>query len=300
MSRAADDFPDPPDAVVQAYRDLDELAWSELPDAVDTLTDGPEQGPPYAQDFRVTPRLASASTVGQHPLIHTARHRTPAEVEANATAAVAFTTVPGDVIVRPAESSEALAWREPVRVREPVTTPGRFGGTLGVVLELVRVDLPEWRLAVVERVATFIRVAALNSAGQPIEGTEFATDGCGCYDPFPRFVHPEDPQGALSVRWSLLGIGADDPAFEGVPGSAIPNDGVQIQPHWFDLRYGWGQRYTTDLRLVVPSGVTSVRLLATVTSAASWSVEVGGRLAVWWVGGGPREAALEAAIHRSR
>lgn len=264
------------------------VVWGELPDNAATITDGPERSQPYAHNPRVDSRLPRGATVGQAPGAHTGRHRVPAEVQPDSDEAAQWAATPGDQWVRPADSSEALVWREPVQVRPDVITPGRL--PTGVVVELVRVDLPDWRLATIERLATYLRV-------EPVDGGDvFVTDGCGCYDPFPVFVSPAGP---LTVRWSLIGLSAQDPGFDGLPAHTVPSLGVQLQPHWFDLRYGWGQRYTTGLQLEVPSGVTSVRLLATIESAGAWRVRVGGRLGVWWIPGGPRGAALEAATRRT-
>jgi hypothetical protein len=272
---------------------IDWTPFVELPDDVG-ITEGPERRAPFAQDPRVDPRLPRGWTVGQGPRAHTARHGAPAEVEIDSGDAATFAATPGDVFVRPADSSEALEWREPVRRRASFDTPGRFTG--GVVFELVRVDLPDWRLAVVERVATYLSVVSIPADEEPV--VTFTTDGCGCYDPFPDLVHPGTQQ-VLDVRWSLLGLSISDPSFDNLPAHCLPNTGVQLQAHWPDLRYGWGQRYTTGMQLQVPSGVTSVRLFATVQSEGAWRVKVGGRLGVWWIGGGPRAAALQAAIKRT-
>lgn len=272
--------------------------WGELPDAV-AMTDGPERAQPYGQDPRVSSRLPRGHTVGQSPTAHAARHRAPADVEFDAAAAAASAAAPGDQYVRPAESSEALAWDELANHRVPpllMNDPTHAPPITAVALELVRVELPEWRLAVVERLACYLRVVALDVAGAPT-GTEFVTTGCGCYDPFPDFVHPVG--GApLTIRWSLLGLSSDDPTLDGLP-SNVMGTPIQLQPHWSDLRFGWGQRYTTGLQLEVPTGVTSVRLVASVASAARWRVTVGGRLGIWRIGGGPRGAALRAAQSRA-
>lgn len=271
------------------------VVWSQLPDNA-PLTWGPERRLPYAHDPRLSARLPSGTTIGQSLDAHTARHRAPANVEPNSSQAASWAAEPGDVFVRPADSSEALAWREPTRFRTIEVNGLR--GTQSVVVDLVRVELPSWRLAVVERLATYLRVVALDTGGQPT-GSQFVTDGCGCYDPAPDFVHPVTQQ-PMVIRWSLVGLAAGDPTFDGLPGETVPNsEAIQLSPHWTDLRFGWGQRYTMGLQLEVPSGVTSVRLLATVQTAARWRLTVGGKLGVWWVGGGPREAALKAAVSRS-
>jgi hypothetical protein len=296
---------DAPEVDEPADADVGEgVDWLDLPDSIEwwedelpddaPITEGPERSNPYAHDPRLASRLPSGATVGQGSRVHVARHRAEPDVLPDSGAAATWAATPGDTTVRPADSSEALEWREPVRRRPELTTGGRVPN-LGVVLELVRVDLPDWRLAVVERLATYLRVTPVASPA----GETFVTDGCGCYDPFADFLHP-DNQAPLEIRWSLLGLAASDPSFDGLPPSCLPSSSaIQLHPHWSDLRFGWGQRYTTGLQLEVPSGVTSVRLFATIFSTAAFRVVVGGRLGVWWIGGGPRAAALRAAVSRT-
>lgn len=270
-----------------------------LPDAPQ-LPPGPYVVLPRAADFRLGPRLPSSSTVGSSPRVHTARHRAPAGVTLLSSAAASWAAERGDELTRPAESAEALQWFEPVGRRPCLDTATIRGGSidLGTSLEIARADLPGWRLAVVERVATYVRVQALTTGGQP-SGSPFVTLGDGGYDPFVELLHPVTSE-PLGLTWSLVGVARTRPSFDGAPLVGVGGEPVQIQPQWNDLRWGWGQRYTVGLQLEIPTGVTSVRLVATIATSSSsrWRVCVGGRLGGWWIGGGPRGAALAAAISR--
>jgi hypothetical protein len=225
----------------------------------------------------------------------------PAYVVPDSGDAASWAAAAGDV-ERPADSSEALAWREPAQAVTPAELFTELT-TAGVVRQLVRVDLPLRRLAVVERVATYLRAVPTDREGVAL-GPVFTTTGAGDYDPFQVLIHPTD-QSMLVVRWSLLGLNTNDPEYSGVPGYMLPHEPIQIAAHWSDLRWGWGQRYTTGLQLEVPAGKTSVRLFATIATSSTgrlpgaWRVSVGGRLAVWTISGGPRRAALTAAVKRT-
>jgi hypothetical protein len=251
-------------------------------------TDGPEGIAPWSHNHRVGPRLPHGWTVGQSWQVHTARHRIPAEVDDDADEAGTLVATPGDVDVRPSGSSEALAWREDVGFRE---LDDELDGSLA--FEVARLDVPTWGVTNVERLATYLRATPLDDAGEPA-GPTFVT-AC-CVDPFGP-VHPTTDT-RLRVRWSLIGANSGDPSFDG-PAHGVLGRTVQLATHWFDLRYAWGSRYTCGLQLLVPPDITSVRLVATPDAGGSnWSIAVGGRLVVWSIGGGPREAALTAATHR--
>lgn len=272
--------------------------FDELPDAPAT-TLGPFRSPARAHDHRLSPRLPTGYTVGQAPHVHAARHRGEAAAPILSGEAASFGADPGDEVSRPADAAEALQWFEPVRVREAFELPGgRVSPELGTSLEVARVDLPSWRLAVVERIATYLRLQALDAAGEPT-GSPFITTGDGAYDPFPAFIHPVTLE-PLDLRWSLLGVARARASFDGAPIAGLAGQPIQLEQTWADLRFGWGQRYTQGLQLEVPSGVTSVRLVATAASdpVSRWSVVVGGRLGGWLLAGGPRGAALRAATSR--
>jgi hypothetical protein len=252
-------------------------------------TEGPDRRIPFAHDHRVGPRLPHGHTVGEDLNVHASRYRLPPSVDDEAALEASFVAEKSDVESRPTGSSESLVWRETANDREATSLDG------STAIELVRVDVPEWATVCVERLATYIRATALDQSGQPT-GATFVT-GC-CVDPFARLLHPTD-QSPLVVRWSFLGVNSDDPSFDG-PAHGVMGRDVQIEPHWSDLRFAWGSRYTTGLQLLVPAGITSVRLVASADSnGASWSLTLGGRVAAWWIGGGPRKRALAAATQRS-
>lgn len=272
--------------------------FADLPDAANASF-GPFVASPRAGDFRLAPRLPSGATVGQSPHVHTARHRWPAQVQAHAGPAASFGAAPGDELTRPAEAAEALQYFDAVSRRPCIDTGTIRDPAIGETRQVARVDLPGWRLAVVERVATYLRAQALDTAGDPIAGSLFVTSANGGYDPFPDLDHPITGE-PLDLRWALVGVRRDRPSFDGLPAANIAGEAIQIQPYWTDLRWGWGQPYTLGLQLEVPSGVESIRLVATVATSSSsrWRVCVGGRLGGFWISGGPRGSALRAATSR--
>ncbi len=275
--------------------------FQDLPD-YGSLTSGPWRARAFAHDPRVASRSAHALTCGSEPAIHSARHRTPAIVADWAEVAAQYVTTPGDLYTRPADSSEALAWRELARVAELPDVLPRTGD--GFAVQLLELEVPQWAGVVVERVATYLDVQALDDEGEPIGDRVRTAEFC-CSDPFPEFVHPTTGT-ELRFRWALLAVKAGDPPLVfGSPASHVPtSSATQILQTWDDLRFAWGSRYSTDLRLVVPAGASSIRLYAIAEEtgplgASPWRVRVGGRLGVWWIGGGPRGRALAAVSERS-
>jgi hypothetical protein len=262
--------------------------WSEflhLPDSPPTTT-GPFRGLPWAHDHRRGPLLPIGLHLGTDPNVHTSRWGVPAVVNPDVRAQAVAAVERGDVFVRPADSSEALGWRESSAFK-PATS---INGT--VAFEVARIDVPELALVVVERLATYLRA----TPGGVEDPTTFVTT-C-CEDPFGAPTHPTTGQ-QLLVRWALLAVSSSDPSFDGAA-HGVMGTPIQIDPYWNDLRFGWGSRYTTGLQLLVPPGCSSVRLVAIPDGqGAAWTVVVGGRLGVWWIPAGPRQRALAAATSRA-
>jgi hypothetical protein len=262
--------------------------WSEfslLPDSAPTTT-GPFRGLAWAHDHRVGPLLPAGLFIGTDPNVHTSRWGVPAVVNDDARRSAAAVVAGGDVLMRPADSSEAIAWREVSDARSATVLDGTRG------LEVARIDVPEQALVVVEGLATYLRATPVGVE----DPTTFVTDCCS--DPFGAPTHPTGGE-QLRVRWALLGVASSEPSLDGAA-HGVTGIPIQIQPYWSDLRFAWGSRYTTGLQLLVPPACTSIRLVAIPDAqGAAWTVSVGGRLRVWWIPAGPHGRALEAATSRT-
>ena len=149
------------------------------------------------------------------------------------------------------------------------------------VWELARCGWPQYGVASLERIATFLSAQGLDGQGQPT-GAPFVTiDNTPLCQPV---IHPTSGE-ELEVRWLLRQIRDDGTNIldasprERVPVSSSP-DGLPAE--WSDWRFSWQSRYTEHHRSILTS--RGVRLFVQLRAAtpAAWRVNVGGRLTLWW------------------
>lgn len=199
---------------------------------------------------------------------------------------------------RPGDAIEALRWSE--QVGRPQTSGD---------IEVSAVDPLRWwevaslrfsprSLAVLEQLATYYRAQPITDEGSPT-GDLFV--GCGQCDLLATATHPDG--GSLSVSWALLRLATidDGPPIVGVETHKLPaaDSDLGLPRRWDDLRFGWGGRYTKDLRCVVRGdGGSTLRLFVGLQASASFRVAVRGRLAGWNQIAGPLGAALKSVQSR--
>lgn len=193
---------------------------------------------------------------------------------------------------------------ERVRYFDPVRkSAGQRANPGSFTIELVRVRIPGQAVAVVKRLAVWLRVTCPTfNNGVPVEffeGTPLPpTVANGSPFPFPL---ASAAGGTLDFEWSLVRQRVPDtneePAFQAVLGlGVIPADLVLVGP-WRDARYMWNSPYTDGNNWV--TGTRSIlRLFCTTTVVGNdlWSVEFGGRVGGFHQIAGRLGAALDAAI----
>lgn len=177
------------------------------------------------------------------------------------------------------------------------------------VVELVRQPIPVNSVAVIETIATWLRVHADNPGGEAVDLELFngvvapPVQAQGTPFPFP-LAHPVN--GTLSVEWLLIREGVPDagfgvqPAFVGPQVSTvefIPCDYPVLSP-WRDMRYPWDASDSNNQSWIVGDR-SLLRLFATITITGDpWRVEIAGRLAGYIQITGYLKAALAAATQR--
>lgn len=180
------------------------------------------------------------------------------------------------------------------------------------VIELVRQPIPVNSVAVIETIATWLRVHADNPGGQALDLELFngivapPVQAQGSPFPFP-LTHPAAGGGTLSVRWTLIREGVPDagfgvqPAFVGpqvATPPVIPCDYPVLSP-WDDMRYPWDAGDSNNQSWIVGDR-SLLRLFATITITGdnSWRVQIAGRLSGYIQITGYLKAALAAATQR--
>jgi len=213
--------------------------------------------------------------------------------------------------VHPIANNERVHWFDKINHVGPLRTlPDPR------VWELLRVPIDsEIGIGVIETIATWLRIEALQTDGQPVpnfnplefsaETPVYSTPG-GLLDidststPFPFPVpHPLDPDAALTVRWWLVRhelsweqtsypfwlVGLN-PAFIG------PRE--HIIPPWADMRYTWGSEHSRRQHILV-QGRAFARLFVEISGGVlAWSVHAGARLAGYFQEAGDLGAAQHA------
>lgn len=226
----------------------------------------------------------------------------------------------GQVLNFPAAHPERIEYFDLVH-RVNVAATGATGDGFSLFFELVRVPVIRWGIAVIERLATFVRAQALNDQGAPagppvILGGNLGntvssvlaapptnmTDPC----PFP-FASAFIDGRALSLTFRAIFQGNSrldgsyDPAFM-VAGPNFPT-GFPVLPEWSDMRYAWGSRYTENLKLITGEHGW-VRVLVRIDVAgggavgSGWDLEFCSRLAGYRQNAGPAGAAQRSALWR--
>ena len=239
-------------------------------------------GPLAHEPFRVA-RLPAAWVIGVDRDVHRRTWGVELESWEGSVAAEQALREAGDVAT-PAEASETQRWQDSTDAFA-LTLPGAGAWAW----EVASVPIPGRSLAILEQLATYLRVTA--------PGVSYRTTADA--DPFqPQpFVSGGS---SLTVVWRLVAPQGARPRALGVPAHTIPSDPplASLPVEWTDFRFGWGGHYTTNMRVVVPSGPRVVRLfvIATLVGAAEWSIFAGGRLAGFTQLGGSRRAALHTAL----
>ncbi len=185
----------------------------------------------------------------------------------------------------PGESGERLRWADIARAI-PITVTAE-----PLAWEIMRFDVPTGALAVLERLACYLRVTA---DGVP----PFVT--AGPVDPFVALV---DGVGEpLRFAWHLritTGVTADPGFLTGAPVSSIVGDVVDGFPsRWTDLRFAWGSAYTEHRQAVI-QGPARVRFWFEVQSSGAFTVTAGGLLGYYVQNAGQSGAALRTATSRA-
>lgn len=176
-------------------------------------------------------------------------------------------------------------------------------------LELVRQAVPVNSVAVIETIATWLRLHAANAGGEALDlelfnGVVLAPVlAQGSPFPFP-LTHPNG--GTLAVRFTLIREGVPDagvgvqPQFVGpqvATPAFIPCDHPVLSP-WDDMRYPWDASDSNNQSWIVGDR-SLLRLFATLTITQNpWRVEISGRLAGYIQITGYLRAALAAATQR--
>lgn len=182
--------------------------------------------------------------------------------------------------------------------------------------EVARCDSQSYGMVVVQRLATWARVQAIDADGNPDGNSidlaetfnnDAPTLGRAFGSPFPfPLVHPSDPSRSLTIEWRL--VYQDVPSLStSVPVILPPGAGTQRVPAartwkaWDDMRYGYGSRYTTGMQIQYTGhGIWRLFAIAKVAGLTEvgglgFSVQVGGRLAGFTqLGGDYSRARLDA------
>ncbi len=189
---------------------------------------------------------------------------------------------PGDVLATPDAFTERVTWEEPA-IFYPATIAASG------VYEIVRVQLGQTEIFILERLATFL-VAAHGDV------TVITLDGGD-----PSIGVAQDGGNILRWRWHLR---FDDqelsPLFvvAGTRGD-LPSGGIDgISPTWNDQRYQWGSRYGQLLRILT-AGPGYIRLFIEFDlTGEPWGVRFGGLLGGWRQVAGTLGAALDSVVKR--
>ncbi len=212
-------------------------------------------------------------------------------------------TKPVGVSSFPTSTVERLLWKDTGAAC--ITIEPDAIGTAPTTYELARMQFNQFGTGVVEEIATFFRIEALDADEAPIfEFTTFPADAEPCALPL---VHP-DPAvlNPLRLRYRLIAQDIPDsmdgnaniPRLLGSNPNFVPL-GLSILTPWGDNRYGWGGKYTDRHQFVIGDRCL-IRLFVDVSADPNrWKInKMTGRLAGYWHRGGLQGAALRSASER--
>jgi len=165
-------------------------------------------------------------------------------------------------------------------------------------------EVPDLQMGVIEKIATYTRVQALDPEGVPL--ATFVLDGT---DPtLATLAHPIPAAGALSLSWRLTQAErTNEPpttALNAVNANQVP--GYDMRVPWTSDQLGWAQRWSDSQQMIVDAQ-TRLRLWLQIDtlndgSAGSWRIQALGLLSGYAQMRGPRpddQAALVDARRRS-
>lgn len=211
---------------------------------------------------------------------------------------------PGYEYSAPAHHAERVQYFDAVQQR----SPGQVLGAGQWTIEVVRQSVPVEAVAVVDRLATWFRLA-LRPPGGDAEVFELydgqVAPATPIGSPFPFPFEPV-PGSVISARWLLIREGIPDasgqqPEFVGqfVPGDAVIPADKPVLPGWADQRYAWASTPSEGLYFV-EGGRALLRLFCTLTiaGAGQWEVSLAGRVGGFFQAPGYLRAALAAATSR--
>ncbi len=205
----------------------------------------------------------------------------------------------------PDGQTERVQYFDPVRRVSPQSEPPGFSAGV-YCLELVRVRVPGQAVAVLERIATWLRVTSTTAGGpgttvEYFEGSSLApkvTNG----SPF-AFPIVDGAGGTFQPEWVVIrqriGDTGDEPEFVQLgAANLIPADVALVGP-WNDGRYTWGSQYSGGLYwLTGARSILRFFLTVTITGAGFWTFEAAGRLGGFIQINGKLGASLDTATTR--
>jgi hypothetical protein len=195
----------------------------------------------------------------------------------------------------PIQSPERVRWIDALRC--VAVDEGEIGAA-GLCVEIVRVRIPEFAIAVIERLPLRVQVEALGEDGAVVY-TYPAIDGS---DPcLSRIQHPDPTVAPLTWRWSLTVEGARNGVAEIQPPTlGITPSGEHLIEPWDDARFGDAPGMISAYQMkILAQGAARARLWIVLTGPASrYAVRVTGRITGHTIAAGSLGAALHDATTR--